>query len=294
MLVRDGRDTFISLKERFPAADPSGPLVLGRWINDNTAGLLYERDPRLLVVRLEDLTQRPRVHLPVVLAHVGVPGGWAAAAALLAQNYADRKGAGSLGQRATHARASAALAEASAAAAAGDDLLNALVTPPSARQLHPAEPAEPAVELAVELAATVLQAASPAVQGVSGDQPTGGGSGGGDGGGRHIRHLRQRGRWGRRRSAHRRLMSQGGGGGGDGRGGGDGGGRGSLRAGFTSKASGRKGHDELRRFQVSQPLRPVVPKWPHKMTADDKALFKAHAPAMHLLIHLGYANGTDW
>ena len=31
MTVRDGRDTFLSLKERYPDADPDGPLVLGRW-----------------------------------------------------------------------------------------------------------------------------------------------------------------------------------------------------------------------------------------------------------------------
>ena len=67
-----------------------------------------------------------------------------------------------------------------------------------------------------------------------------------------------------------------------------------IRAGFKTKASGRKGHDELRKFQVSQPLRPVVAKWPTKMTPEDKALFKAHAPAMHLLVKLGYVNGTDW
>ena len=31
MMVRDGRDTMLSLKERYPDADPAGPLVLGRW-----------------------------------------------------------------------------------------------------------------------------------------------------------------------------------------------------------------------------------------------------------------------
>jgi hypothetical protein len=31
MTVRDGRDAFLSLRERYPDADADGPLVLGRW-----------------------------------------------------------------------------------------------------------------------------------------------------------------------------------------------------------------------------------------------------------------------
>ena len=92
MMVRDGRDTFISLKERFPAADPAGPFVLGLWVNGNTAGLLFEQDPRLLVMRLEDLTGSPSVHLPRVLAHVGCAHDWAGASAALEANYAGRQG----------------------------------------------------------------------------------------------------------------------------------------------------------------------------------------------------------
>ena len=52
MMVRDGRDTMLSLAERFPNEEATGPLVLGRWINDNTAGLLFSADPRVMVVRL--------------------------------------------------------------------------------------------------------------------------------------------------------------------------------------------------------------------------------------------------
>jgi len=62
----------------------------------------------------------------------------------------------------------------------------------------------------------------------------------------------------------------------------------------SGPSSGLAAHDELRRFQVSQPLRAVKPKWPAMMTAGDKAIFKANGPAMRLLIHFGYANGTDW
>lgn len=54
-LVRDGRDVMLSLIERYPNADPGGVLCLQRWVNDNEAILLYQNDPRLLIVRYEDL-----------------------------------------------------------------------------------------------------------------------------------------------------------------------------------------------------------------------------------------------
>ena len=53
-------------------ASPAGPHVLGRWVNDNTAGLRYERDPRMLVVRLEDLARPPYATLRRVLRHYGL------------------------------------------------------------------------------------------------------------------------------------------------------------------------------------------------------------------------------
>jgi len=56
----------------------------------------------------------------------------------------------------------------------------------------------------------------------------------------------------------------------------------------------RRAHDELRRRQISQPLRAVVPRWPTEMTPADKQLFKACVPAIKLLIKLGYANDTNW
>lgn len=54
-LVRDGRDVMLSLIDRYPNADPGGLLCLQRWVNDNEAILLYKNDPRLLIVRYEDL-----------------------------------------------------------------------------------------------------------------------------------------------------------------------------------------------------------------------------------------------
>lgn len=64
-LVRDGRDVMISLLERYPNEDPGGALVLGRWANDNAALLLYENDPRLEIVKYEDLFLEPP-HYPTL------------------------------------------------------------------------------------------------------------------------------------------------------------------------------------------------------------------------------------
>lgn len=65
-LVRDGRDVMLSLLERYPDVDPGGPFCLGRWVNDNTAVLLYEADPRLLVLRYEDLFDTSREGYPTL------------------------------------------------------------------------------------------------------------------------------------------------------------------------------------------------------------------------------------
>ena len=69
-LVRDGRDVMLSLRERYPNADPAGPLVLQRWVNDNTALLLYARDPRVLVKRYEDLFHDH--HFIDILKHLAI------------------------------------------------------------------------------------------------------------------------------------------------------------------------------------------------------------------------------
>ena len=73
-LIRDGRDVMLSLIERYPDADPGGVLCLQRWVNDNEAILLYQSDPRLLVVRYEDLfVGAGYPALRKVLFHYGIP-----------------------------------------------------------------------------------------------------------------------------------------------------------------------------------------------------------------------------
>jgi hypothetical protein len=76
MIVRDGRDSLLSLRERFPKEDVLGDYVLGRWVNDNLAGLLYQADPRIMIIRLEDLSHHPHEWLPIILHHVGAPASW--------------------------------------------------------------------------------------------------------------------------------------------------------------------------------------------------------------------------
>ena len=76
MLVRDGRDVMLSLMERFPKANPGGRLCLNRWVYDNQAGLAFQHDPRVLIIKLEDMTD-PMADssypvLQKVLRHVGV------------------------------------------------------------------------------------------------------------------------------------------------------------------------------------------------------------------------------
>ena len=97
-------------------------------------------------------------------------------------------------------------------------------------------------------------------------------------------------------------------GGGSGGGGGGGSGGGAVGAGSSGAAtnatasqeqlrkrqSSLRVHNELRRQQVSQPLSPVVPRWPTQMSDEEKAIFKANSQAMRLLIHFGYAEDDGW
>lgn len=212
MMVRDGRDNMLSLKARFRDDDPAGPQVLGRWVDDNTAGLLYERDPRLLIVRLEDLSQRPRDTIPKILAHLGVeragPGGQPPkiSEALLAQLLA--------------APASSTGRLASQSSAATDDLTAAGVAKP---QLPDGR--------AMQGLGTQVQSEAKSIP-VPGTDMT----------------------------------------------------LGELEA----------HHNALRKWQVSQPLMPIPPKWPTAMTSQDKLIFKANPQANALMAHFGYANTTDW
>jgi hypothetical protein len=54
-IVRDGRDNVASLRKRFGDFD----LALWRWISDNGAALLWKDDPRVLIIRYEDLVREP-------------------------------------------------------------------------------------------------------------------------------------------------------------------------------------------------------------------------------------------
>ena len=103
-LVRDGRDVMLSLMERYPDADPAGDLCLGRWVHDNTALLLYERDPRLLIERYEDLFEgAPRYpSLRRILGHYGVT--YENVADLMARPASDAHGSTSAKASAAHTR----------------------------------------------------------------------------------------------------------------------------------------------------------------------------------------------
>ena len=103
-LVRDGRDVMLSLMERYPDADPAGDLCLGRWVHDNTALLLYERDPRLLIERYEDLFEgAPRYpSLRRILGHYGVT--YDNVADLMARPASDAHGSTSAKASAAHTR----------------------------------------------------------------------------------------------------------------------------------------------------------------------------------------------
>lgn len=244
MMVRDGRDTMLSLAERFPNEEATGPLVLGRWINDNTAGLLFSADPRVMVVRLEDLTQQPHEVLPTILSHVGVPSTWRGLSEVPTNTRHIVNGGGRNGEGGSDGVEGVGRGEPSAKIRAiwrkwaetenmgeGDndkarpsrDLLSQLISP----NQEDRESGNAA-------------AASSSVGGHGGNSSKNGPK---------IGNLRP---------------------------------------------DGRKNHDQLRKFQVNQPLRPVFPKWPTKMTENQKSIFKGHSQAVRLLVQLGYANGTDW
>lgn len=190
-----------------------GPLILRRWVNDNTAGLLYKDDPRLMIVRLEDFSQRPREIIPMILAHVGLPLTWKKSSQLLIDAAIDAAKA----QRAHEAKG-LYHAAAKARELGEFDLLDHLISP-------------------------------------------------GGPGGANATFER----------THRPSKS------------------GSSRWPFgMDNNSGLKEHDRLRRYQISQPLNPVVAKWPKKMTEEDKGIFKGDPQAMKLLEYFKYDQGDDW
>lgn len=55
-MVRDGRDVAISMKKRFNNIDTG----IERWIHDNSNGLKYINDDRVIVLKLEDFVINPK------------------------------------------------------------------------------------------------------------------------------------------------------------------------------------------------------------------------------------------
>ena len=73
VIVRDGRDVYLSLRARYPEDDPSGENVLKRWVRDTAVGLRRaDDDERAIVVRFEDLATSPERVLRDVFAHAGL------------------------------------------------------------------------------------------------------------------------------------------------------------------------------------------------------------------------------
>jgi hypothetical protein len=68
-MLRDGRDVVCSLKHR-PDYQKSLDRV-ERWIYDNVAGLLYWDDPRVKVVKYEDLVTNPTRTLQQIFKFLG-------------------------------------------------------------------------------------------------------------------------------------------------------------------------------------------------------------------------------
>ena len=75
VMVRDGRDVFLSLRERLSESfgsyrdDEIERLALNRWVDDNNQALKWKDDPRVLFVRVEDISNKEWNR---VLSHIGV------------------------------------------------------------------------------------------------------------------------------------------------------------------------------------------------------------------------------
>ena len=72
LILRDGRDVAVSLRTRYEQPDA---LQAGaeRWVVDNAAGEKYWADPRVTVIRLEDLINNPEAVVRGVCAAIGEP-----------------------------------------------------------------------------------------------------------------------------------------------------------------------------------------------------------------------------
>ena len=77
VVVRDGRDVFLSLRERLSESsrsylddDEIDRLALNRWVDDNNQALKWRDDPRVLFVRIEELSRSQEWER--ILSHIGV------------------------------------------------------------------------------------------------------------------------------------------------------------------------------------------------------------------------------
>src|SRR5690606_32716704 len=68
LMMRDGRDVACSIRER------TGNFEKGieRWIVDNSVGFNYWNDPRVKVIKLEDLTEYPSDVLKQTCDFIGI------------------------------------------------------------------------------------------------------------------------------------------------------------------------------------------------------------------------------
>ncbi len=66
-VVRDGRDVTVSMRKRFGNFDKG----LRRWVEDNRQGLIWVHDPRIMLVRYEDLVKRYDEIMPRICSFIG-------------------------------------------------------------------------------------------------------------------------------------------------------------------------------------------------------------------------------
>lgn len=66
-MVRDGRDVAVSMRKRFGEFDQG----LSRWVEDNREGLAWVGDPRVLLLRYEDLVKHYDDTMPRVCEFIG-------------------------------------------------------------------------------------------------------------------------------------------------------------------------------------------------------------------------------
>lgn len=66
-IVRDGRDVAVSIRKRFGDFD----LGLRRWVDDNRQGLNWSDDPRVMMIRYEDLVRQYDETMPRICKFIG-------------------------------------------------------------------------------------------------------------------------------------------------------------------------------------------------------------------------------